>query len=153
MKDQRYRVIKEKSPHFQKISVGTTVVAIDNSAIPWIVLEKDYVAGYTVHDYKSKGILCTPFLMEELVEIETGLFGFSKALEYLLQGKDLMREGWNGKEQFVTVIKAGNAMYRQWEMQDCFALKNAQGEMQPGWVPSQGDLFATDWTLYKGPTF
>ena len=26
-------------------------------------------------------------------------------------------------------------------------LKNAQGIMQPGWVPSQGDLFAEDWVI------
>ena len=28
-------------------------------------------------------------------------------------------------------------------------LKNAQGIMQPGWVPSQGDLFAEDWVIIE----
>ena len=28
-------------------------------------------------------------------------------------------------------------------------LKNAQGIMQPGWVPSQCDLFAEDWVIIE----
>lgn len=59
----------------------------------------------------------------------------------------IARVGWNGKGQYITLIPAGNAMFQQCDMQDCLGLKNAQGLMQPGWVPSQGDLFAGDWKV------
>lgn len=74
---------------------------------------------------------------------------FSEALLVIKNGGKVARSGWNGKGQFVCVIPGGNAMYTKGgesaPMQDCIGLKNAQGNMQPGWVPSMGDLFAVDW--------
>jgi len=72
---------------------------------------------------------------------------FSVALAQLKKGRKVARLGWNGKDQYVTLIPAGNAFFQGYDMQDCLGLKNAQGEMQPGWCPSQGDLFAEDWVL------
>lgn len=77
---------------------------------------------------------------------------FGEALETLKGGEQVRRTGWNGATQFVTLIRAGNAMATvpgmgRYPMQDCLGLKNAQGGMQPGWVPSQGDLFAEDWEV------
>ncbi len=83
---------------------------------------------------------------------------FGDALEAAKGGAKIYREGWNGKGQFV--IKAGGYAVKEsrpgsdyakhgitadFMIQPHLDLKNAQGNMQPGWVPSQGDLFATDW--------
>lgn len=78
---------------------------------------------------------------------------FSDALMWLKEGKRVCRSGWNAGGQWVVLIHPGNAMYTKGgasaPMQSCFGLKNAQGNMQPGWVPSMGDLLATDWQVYE----
>ncbi|MDC9598323.1 DUF2829 domain-containing protein [Xenorhabdus anantnagensis] len=78
---------------------------------------------------------------------------FSEALEAVKAGKFIHRAGWNGANQFIARIYAGNAAYRKGaiiaDMQDCLGLKNTQGTMQPGWAPSQGDLFAEDWVIQE----
>ncbi|OJB95791.1 DUF2829 domain-containing protein [Yersinia ruckeri] len=83
---------------------------------------------------------------------------FGEALEAVKSGKKIARSGWNGAAQFV--IKAGGYTVSEarpgsdyakagivggFTIQPHLDLKNAQGHMQPGWVPSQGDLFASDW--------
>lgn len=85
---------------------------------------------------------------------------FSEALAAVKTGSKIARSGWNGKSQFV--IKAGGyvvdearpgsdyakaGIIGEFTIQPHLDLKNAQGHMQPGWVPSQGDLFAEDWEI------
>ena len=91
---------------------------------------------------------------------------FSDALKLLKEGKKLARSGWNGKNQFVVMMPAlylppyntqdtlrkvndRTAKYigedKPLDSQPYFALYNAQGKWQPGWVPSTGDLLADDW--------
>lgn len=76
---------------------------------------------------------------------------FGEALEQLKAGNRVARAGWNGKGQWVALIHPGNAAHRStggvFDMLPCLGLKNAQGAMQPGWIPSQGDLFAEDWEV------
>ncbi|WP_219930931.1 DUF2829 domain-containing protein [Pectobacterium parmentieri] len=86
------------------------------------------------------------------------MMNFGQALEAVKSGAKIYREGWNGKGQFV--IKAGGytvsearpgsdyakaGITGEFTIQPHLDLKNAQGHMQPGWVPSQSDLFAEDW--------
>lgn len=85
---------------------------------------------------------------------------FSEALIAVKKGSKIARSGWNGSGQFV--IKAGGYVVDEarpgsdyakagiegsFNIQPHLDLKNAQGHMQPGWVPSQGDLFAEDWLV------
>ncbi|CNE76810.1 DUF2829 domain-containing protein [Yersinia mollaretii] len=85
---------------------------------------------------------------------------FGQALEAVKTGAKIARSGWNGKGQFV--IKAGGytvdearpgsdyakaGIEGKFHISPHLDLKNAQGAMQPGWVPSQGDLFADDWVI------
>lgn len=93
---------------------------------------------------------------------------FGKALMLLKDGKRVARKGWNGKGQFVVVMPALSlppfnsqtpgakvndrtakhiGKDSPLDSQPYFALLNAQGKWQPGWVPSTGDLFADDWDL------
>lgn len=88
---------------------------------------------------------------------------FSEALLAAKEGLKIARAGWNGKNQFVVMmpalyLEAGmvNGRTRKYigentslDSQPYFALFNAQGKWQPGWVPSQGDLFSSDWCIIK----
>lgn len=85
---------------------------------------------------------------------------FGQALEAAKSGAKIYRDGWNGKGQFVIAIPGtSNVLPREGtpyadldisplgvvDIAPHLDLKNAQGHMQPGWVPSMGDLFANDW--------
>ena len=78
-------------------------------------------------------------------------YDFSDALKALKEGKRIQRINWNSNNQWVVMIDPGNAMHVStagaFDMQKCFGLKNAQGKMQPGWIPSIGDLLAVDWVV------
>ncbi len=81
---------------------------------------------------------------------------FGLAIEALKQGKSLLRAGWNGKEQFVYLVKgeklASALGYDFGEyvgeptFNDMFVLRNSQNELC-AWVPSTGDLMAEDWQI------
>lgn len=80
----------------------------------------------------------------------------------------IQRSGWNGKGQFV-YRTVGNIVSKDFipkfaslpdavkaflskrgedvVFNSSLTLYNAQGQMQPGWLPSQGDLTATDWQI------
>jgi hypothetical protein len=74
---------------------------------------------------------------------------FGQAIEALKVGKRVAREGWNGKGMWLVLIHPGNAHHAsaagRFPMQPCIGMKTAQGDMQPGWLVSQADMFADDW--------
>lgn len=85
---------------------------------------------------------------------------FSTALLAVKEGRKIARAGWNGASQFVIMaggyhldeVRPGSKYAKAGitgpvTIQPHLDLRNAQGNMQPGWVPSQGDLFATDWVI------
>lgn len=93
---------------------------------------------------------------------------FGWALQCLKSGKKVCRAGWNGKDQWVCMMSglklppnnstepgpkvndrtaAFIGADQPLDSQPYLVLKNQQGKWQPGWVPSQGDLFATDWQI------
>lgn len=68
---------------------------------------------------------------------------FSTALNLLKKNEKLARKGWNGKGQWVGLADM------LFETHESFLiLKNASGKYVP-WVPSTGDLFATDWEVVE----
>lgn len=93
---------------------------------------------------------------------------FGHAVEAARKGCKIARSGWNGKNQFVVMMPALYLpAYNTQEpgakvndrtakhigkdtpldSQPYFALFNAQGKWQPGWVPSTSDCLAEDWNL------
>lgn len=85
------------------------------------------------------------------VGVDLAAADFSDALMWLKEGKRVFRAGWNGKGQWVRLrFESGafgwddsNKVYR---LGDTLMLKNAQGRLI-AWVPSMGDLMATDWNV------
>jgi hypothetical protein len=82
---------------------------------------------------------------------------FGEALEAVKAGQLIKRTGWNGKNQFVYLLKGNDISksfgygYGEYEFEPTFTstlvLKNAQNLLVIGWVPSMGDLFAEDWEV------
>lgn len=87
--------------------------------------------------------------------IDLNAADFSDALMWLKEGRRVARAGWNGKNQFVVLVKPGfydvgcSTGAKAGALQPFLALKNAQDMFQPGWIPSMGDLMATDWQIYE----
>lgn len=101
--------------------------------------------------------------------MEPTIMNFGEALETLKRGANkVTRQGWNGKGQWVVLMPSlklppfstqepgakVNDRTAKWigedtplDSQPYFALWNAQGKWQPGWVPSVADVLAEDWTL------
>jgi hypothetical protein len=91
------------------------------------------------------------------VELRTHNLSFSEALYALREGACVQREGWNGKgmhifleEHFTALINmstgvSARKVQRKYEPVIC--LWTAQKTTQPGWLPSQQDLLADDWTI------
>ena len=91
---------------------------------------------------------------------------FGEAIISSQEGNKIARKGWNGKNQFVVLMtglylppyntqgteRKVNDRTAKWigedvplDSQPYFALYNAQGKWQPGWVPSTSDCLADDW--------
>lgn len=68
-----------------------------------------------------------------------------EVIETLRQGGAAARAGWNG---------TGMRIYLKTfdRCEPCIVLVNAQGMHQPGWVASQADLLAEDWSPRWGET-
>lgn len=80
--------------------------------------------------------------------------GIGWAIKEMQNGALVRRAGWNGKNQHIYIedmlshtIPGGAFKGERREYEPCVCLYNAQGKHQPGWVPSQGDLFAIDWEV------
>ena len=96
---------------------------------------------------------------------ELNLFSFSMALDLLKQGNKICRKGWNGANQWLSIScpetkdvaadnfwSPHNAEFARQnggsaKVAPCITLKNAQGMIIMGWIPSAGDLFANDWMI------
>jgi hypothetical protein len=88
---------------------------------------------------------------------------FEQALVEVKQGKKITRKGWNGKGAWVVMmpslyLEAGmvNGRTRKHigegvplDSQPYFAMMTSEGKWQPGWIPSQADLFADDWEVVE----
>ena len=101
-------------------------------------------------------------------ECEALTFGI--ALELLKKGFKVARKGWNGNGMWIVLMPslflpanntAGNvpkvnertAKYigknKPLDSQPYIAMWTAQGKWQPGWVASQADILAEDWTIVE----
>lgn len=91
-------------------------------------------------------------LSHDLVKLEAA--EFSDALMWLKEGKRVCRSGWNGRGQWAELVKNSGLVFRSelteevYSVADGLILKNAQGIVVQ-WVPSIGDLMATDWQVFS----
>jgi len=74
---------------------------------------------------------------------------FGDALAMLKAGKRVARAGWNGKGMSLYLMER---MATEFPcpvdyLEPCVVMITAQGKHQPGWLASQSDMLAEDWTL------
>jgi hypothetical protein len=78
-------------------------------------------------------------------------FGFDEAIKYLKRGMKLARKGWNGKGMYVFVGHGSDLTnclsMGGFECISSLCLKTAQNKLCVGWVASQEDMLAEDWTF------
>jgi hypothetical protein len=84
---------------------------------------------------------------------------FGEAIEALKAGRKVARAGWNGKGMWLVLVPASQPTLREGSVYhealsgagtchinahiDMFT---ATGDMQPGWLASQSDMLAEDWS-------
>jgi hypothetical protein len=95
----------------------------------------------------------------------TGM-SFGVALEAVKRGAKIARAGWNGKGMWITYSPGnpGLAAADAWSQNikklaiasggkvnitPYLAMKTAAGDIQCGWLASQSDMLADDWTIVK----
>lgn len=76
---------------------------------------------------------------------------FSDALTMLKRGYCIQRNGWNGKDMYIELIKHGTK-HNGYPLNDCIAMKTADDKYQLGWLASQQDLLAEDWCIVHNTT-
>lgn len=79
------------------------------------------------------------------------MFTFSEAIRYLKEGKKVARKGWNGKDMYLFLVD-GEKLASCFSMGDlkCISsicMKTAQNTICVGWLASQADMLADDWTI------
>lgn len=96
-------------------------------------------------------------------------FNFGQAIEFMKNGFNIMRQGWNGKNMFIYLNKGNipynpnneefpfiegirNELFEQGDVGTITRLPNlnmraASGSTVTGWLASQTDILAEDWTL------
>lgn len=102
---------------------------------------------------------------DSAADFDIGFVSFSTAVEALKSGFRVQRQGWNGKDMWLSVSNLStatvyaenfwsphNAFYAaenggEAEVPPCITIKNAKGQIQMGWLPSQEDIFAEDWVI------
>lgn len=103
----------------------------------------------------------------ETLSGENGKLDFSDALRALKFGYRVQRSGWNGKDMWLSVSNLNTATVpadKFWsphnsqyaaenggsaEVPPCITMKNAKGQIQMGWLPSQEDCFSSDWFVFE----
>jgi hypothetical protein len=82
---------------------------------------------------------------------------FGRAIVALVEGKRVAREGWNGKDMHLYLIKGSELSsglkygYGEYvgepSFVDTIAMKTAQNTIVVGWLASQTDMLANDWII------
>lgn len=95
-------------------------------------------------------------------------FDYGQALKRLKEGKLVCRRGWNGKRMFIYLQKGrlpkpaeGShvggvskslfdvAVGSMLEFMPCLCLRAADGTIVCGWLASQTDMLAEDWSIFE----
>ena len=84
---------------------------------------------------------------------------FGQALEALKLGSKVQRAGWNGKGMWIVLdpgtsqvtFRDGSVYQKagllQADINPHIDMFTADGKMQPGWLASQTDMLAEDWSI------
>lgn len=100
--------------------------------------ENIYTRGITITETEhetGKGFLCVITAALRPFQVSSGT-----AIDLLNRGMHAKRQHWNGANQYVY-------QQRFEGFRPTYAISLPGGEKQLGWVPSMGDLIASDWEI------
>jgi hypothetical protein len=137
-------------------SICHSVLGNSGAGLP---IPGDYVIDYTREDGSNPYLgWCPKEVFERSVCQSVGVAGlgsFSWALMRLKEGAQVKRSGWNGKNQFIFMIKGEEFQrglkfgYGEYEGEPTIvgglAIKTTANQIQVGWLASQSDMLADDW--------
>ncbi|UQS81711.1 DUF2829 domain-containing protein [Bombilactobacillus folatiphilus] len=72
---------------------------------------------------------------------------FEEALILLKQGKHLIRQGWDGSEEYIFLVQ--NAMYQSEPINPYFLIRTQEVPALSVFQPTDCDLLADDWKIVK----
>lgn len=126
---------------------------IDN--IEMDIRETDRVEYTTLNIANDEWIIADEVNCPELGGEST--FDFGTAIKFMKRGLNVYRKGWNGKDQFVFLIKGSELQnglkygYGEYvgepTIVDTLAIKTSSNQIQIGWLATQTDMLAKDWTF------
>ena len=113
--------------------------------------------GYLV-EYSDGYISWSPVKQFEEAYKQCDNMTFGLALEALKKGLKVARKGWNGKNQFLFLVKGESLEYlteanleslvgEEIYHPDVIAIKTTIGDIQVGWLASQTDMLSEDWII------
>jgi hypothetical protein len=81
---------------------------------------------------------------------------FGDAIKAMKNGERVTRPGWNGKNMHIymeehinIVLRRAKGIFPERQYEPCIIMFTAQGTHQPGWTPSQKDIFSEDWEVVE----
>lgn len=140
---------------------------LNNGKAVNVLFDGTIYKSYTIDDIR-KGVACpksrriywkgNSLFKHYIAETDDYLMKFDEALDKLLKGSKLTRQGWNGKNQFIYYVPQGS--YKPCtkiaeqlvneqglvEYKPYIALKTVQDQVVP-WTPSISDVLAEDWKV------
>lgn len=151
---------------FVSMDCETTILS-NNGEIKQVLFNGDVYESYTIEEFKNataypktvrlywKG---TKDNKSYINVIHCVQMKFNEALDKLLKGSKLTRQGWNRKNQFIYYVPQGS--YKPCteiaeqlvneqglvEYKPYIALKTVQDQVVP-WTPSISDVLAEDWMV------
>ena len=110
----------------------------------------EYIEGGTLKDDShAKYISWRPKDVFDKTYRASGSLNFGMAIEAVKNGQHLSRKGWNGKGQYIFLVRGEELCVNDLENKhaNAIAIKTISGEIQVGWLASQGDMMADDWEI------
>ncbi|MDH5572344.1 MAG: DUF2829 domain-containing protein [Gammaproteobacteria bacterium] len=90
------------------------------------------------------------------------MFDFGQAITEMKSGAKVARAGWNGKGMWLMLVEGSThasisptSAYGKQGLTESVVINphidmmTAQGFMQPGWLASQTDMLAEDWSIVE----
>lgn len=117
-------------------------------------IRETQIVGYTLLNVCSDEWILA---YEENTPVLGGVatFNFGEAIKYLKRGLKVARKGWNGKKQYIELATGISYVNVDGKIVNCnhdaignkaIAFVGTSG-VQMGWLASQADMLADDWTF------
>ena len=117
------------------------------------------VGDYIIRGVQGELYPCKSDIFEETYS-DCNYMKFGIALELLKKGCKVARAGWNGKNQYLFLVDGISLEYhtkadlsslenQEIKHSDVIAIKTSSGIIQVGWLASQTDMMADDWSIVE----